>query len=176
MLYQWPPPGRVLITRGDGRYQITAPADTGAEREWLPLPDTGASEDTVRPVPHASLALTWRNQGAARCRPLLDQAGGMDQVQQYLAGIGVEALDATLITKDLLGDGAWSLGEAKRIVLSHPARASELAWHEDLMDNLGSLTGNADDPDNPASRQITRRTFTPESDPRTIPIMERERL
>ncbi len=71
-----------------------------------------------------------------RLPPLLRQASGINQVQQYLAGIGVDALAATLITRTLLGDESRSLGEAKRTVLTHPARTRELAWHENLMNNL----------------------------------------
>jgi hypothetical protein len=83
----------------------------------------------------------------------------MNRVQQYLAGIGVDALAATLITRTLLGDESRSLGEAKRIVLT-PARTRELAWHEDLMNNLDTLTGKSDDPDNTPASRAARRTCT----------------
>ncbi|MEU9202873.1 hypothetical protein [Streptomyces sp. NPDC048332] len=70
------------------------------------------------------------------CRPLLASAGGMDVVQRLLSELGVEVLDAVVITRELLGAGPTALGEAKTIVLTSPGRGRELRVHEQFMDDL----------------------------------------
>ncbi|MFD7383969.1 hypothetical protein [Streptomyces anulatus] len=56
------------------------------------------------------------------CRPLLAGDGGMAAVQRLLSERRVEALDAVVIARELLGAGPTSLAEAKTVVLTSPDR------------------------------------------------------
>ncbi|MEV7124193.1 hypothetical protein [Kitasatospora griseola] len=70
------------------------------------------------------------------CWPLLAGDDGMAAVQRLLRERRVEVLDAVLITRELLGAGPTSLGEAKTIVLTSPGRGRELRVHEQFMEGL----------------------------------------
>ncbi|WP_329013462.1 hypothetical protein [Streptomyces sp. NBC_00690] len=71
-----------------------------------------------------------------KCRPLLLGDNGMAAVQRLLSERRVEVLDAVVITRELLGAGPTSLGEAKTIVLTTPGRGRELRVHKEFMDGL----------------------------------------
>ncbi|MFF1723257.1 hypothetical protein [Streptomyces sviceus] len=70
------------------------------------------------------------------CRPLLAGNDRMAAVQRLLCERRVEVLDAVVITRELLGAGPTSLGEAKTIVLTSPGRGRELRVHGQFMDGL----------------------------------------
>ena len=53
-----------------------------------------------------------------QCRPALDQGAGMDAVQRLLLDREIAVMDAILVTRELLGAGPDTLGQAKRIVLT----------------------------------------------------------
>ncbi|WP_327714076.1 hypothetical protein OG381_00560 [Streptomyces sp. NBC_00490] len=70
------------------------------------------------------------------CGPLLGTPAGMDAVQQLLSDRQVSVMDAILVTRELLGAGPTTLGEAKGIVLSSLSRGVERQRHEELVDSL----------------------------------------
>jgi hypothetical protein len=70
------------------------------------------------------------------CRPLLVGDGGMATVQRLLSQRRVEVLDAVVITRELLGAGPTSLGQAKTIVVTSPGRGRELWVHEQFMEGF----------------------------------------
>jgi hypothetical protein len=82
---------------------------------------------------------------AAELRPLLSEAGGMQEIQRLLADRDVEVMDAIIITRELLRAGPDSLKQAKTAVLTSPSRKAERQHHEHLVDEL--LTA-IDQPDN----------------------------
>ncbi|WP_371495209.1 hypothetical protein OG871_07420 [Kitasatospora sp. NBC_00374] len=65
-------------------------------------------------------------------------AAGADQedVQRLLAERGLGPVDAILVTRELLGGGPESLGQARSIVLESSARTREFEDHRRLMDLL----------------------------------------
>jgi hypothetical protein len=73
---------------------------------------------------------------AAELRPLLSEAGGMQDIQRLLAERDVEVMDAIIATRELLGAGPDSLKQAKAVVLTSPSRKAERRHHEHLVDEL----------------------------------------
>jgi uridine kinase len=71
-----------------------------------------------------------------QCSVLLDQDAGMDAAQRLLQQHGVGVIDAILITRQLLGGGPGTLAEAKKTVLTSPARTTELRAHQELVDTI----------------------------------------
>jgi uridine kinase len=71
-----------------------------------------------------------------RCRPLLDHGGGMRAVQRLLHDERIAVTDAILVTRQLLGAGPDTLGQAKSIVLTSPGRTDALRAHQQLVDTL----------------------------------------
>lgn len=70
------------------------------------------------------------------CRGVLDGEAGMDGAQEVLSARGVGVIDSIIVTRELLGAGEGSLGEAKRIVLSAPSRHVERERHTALVHDL----------------------------------------
>ncbi len=60
----------------------------------------------------------------------------MGRVQELLVARGVGVMDSIMATRQLLGSGPGTLGEAKEIVLSHPSRSQERQQHQVLVDEL----------------------------------------
>ncbi|MFE2945155.1 uridine kinase [Streptomyces sp. NPDC059255] len=78
------------------------------------------------------------------CRPLLGQGSGMEAVQQLLRDRGTGVIDAVAVTRELLGAGPGSLAEAKTIVLSSAAMATELRVHQQFVDGIEQATNVGD--------------------------------
>ncbi|MFI2710584.1 uridine kinase [Micromonospora sp. NPDC018662] len=68
------------------------------------------------------------------CRSLLDGGDGMAAVQQLLHDRDVGVLDAILVTRELLGAGPGTLGQAKAVVLTSPGRDDARWGHQQLVD------------------------------------------
>jgi len=79
-----------------------------------------------------------------QCRPLLDQGAGMGAVQRLLLDRGIAVMDAILVTRELLGAGPDTLGQAKTIVLTSPGRTDALQAHQQLVDTLERAQDIAD--------------------------------
>jgi uridine kinase len=78
------------------------------------------------------------------CQPVLDQTGSMDAVQRLLDDLDTPVMDAVLVTRQLLGAGPGTVGEAKSIVLNSPGRTDALQAHQELMDTLERAQDIAD--------------------------------
>jgi hypothetical protein len=72
----------------------------------------------------------------AECEALLERDAGMDDVQRLLSERGVGVTDAIVVTRELLGAGPDTLGQAKTLVLSAPSRRTERREHEELVHDL----------------------------------------
>jgi uridine kinase len=79
-----------------------------------------------------------------RCRPLLDLGAEMGAVQRLLHEEGIAVMDAILITRQLLGAGPDTLGQAKTIVLTSTGRTDALRAHQQLVDTLERARDIAD--------------------------------
>jgi uridine kinase len=79
-----------------------------------------------------------------QCRPLLDQDAGMGAVQRLLHDRGIAVMDAILVTRELLGSGPDTLGQAKTIVLTSPGRTDARQIHQELVDTLDRAQDIAD--------------------------------
>ncbi|MFI0965786.1 hypothetical protein ACH4S8_30985 [Streptomyces sp. NPDC021080] len=60
----------------------------------------------------------------------------MDAVQELLSSRQVSVMDSILVTRELLGAGPRSLGEAKSIVLCSSSRSVERRQHQELVNSL----------------------------------------
>ncbi|MGJ6969678.1 hypothetical protein ACSDR0_48160 [Streptosporangium sp. G11] len=70
------------------------------------------------------------------CRPLLHAEAGMAAVQKLLSDRRVSVIDSILVTRELLGAGPSTLGEAKSMVLCSPSRSMERRRHQELTSAL----------------------------------------
>ncbi|MFI7075410.1 hypothetical protein [Micromonospora sediminicola] len=70
------------------------------------------------------------------CRPLWNRGDGMVAVQRRLSDQNIGVIDAILITRELLGAGPGTLGQAKAVVLTSPGRDDALRSHQQLVDIL----------------------------------------
>ena len=109
--------------------------------------------DTVRGLDPERAA--WLTTLVQQCRPLLDQAEGMDAVQRLLRDRNVAIMDAILVTRELLGAGPGTLGQAKAIVLTSPGRDDALRAHQQLVDTLERAQDIAE-----AARSVARADET----------------
>ncbi|MFJ1758365.1 hypothetical protein [Kitasatospora sp. NPDC088134] len=70
------------------------------------------------------------------CLPLLSGDDGMELVQERLRERGAGVLEAILVTRELLGVEEVSLGAAKEIVLTSPARTAEFGRQLHLAETI----------------------------------------
>ncbi|MFE2036187.1 hypothetical protein ACFXBB_23645 [Streptomyces scopuliridis] len=73
---------------------------------------------------------------AEQCQPLAAREDGMELVQQFLRDQGASVIDSIAVTRELLGAGPGSLGEAKGIVLTSASRVTELHEHQRFVEQV----------------------------------------
>jgi uridine kinase len=79
-----------------------------------------------------------------QCQPLLEHDSGMEAVQRMLRDQGAGVIDSIAVTRELLGAGPGSLGEAKATVLLSAARTAELRVHQQFMEEIEHAKAVAD--------------------------------
>ncbi|MFD5745905.1 hypothetical protein [Streptomyces sp. NPDC127033] len=80
----------------------------------------------------------------AELLPLLATGTEMAAIQEILSARGIGVMDSVIVTREMLGAGPEALGLAKTLVLTSPARHTQRAQHQMLVEELVAALDQAD--------------------------------